>query len=296
MTRLFVDWSCTHTHAATAGGAYSVDDWRCYVWAWLAVNTRCIHLGQDIGSRDTIALAPFLDLLNHGKEAKVTTYFDLISRQFVIKTLTPYKRGREVFISYGPHDNSFMLAEYGFVIAENPFQTLELDHQVYAWIAAVKSRLRPATPGKPATVQPSDIDEMIRTLKRHGLWGDFALSPEDRDIPYRLQAALRLLISHAAVHQQGIYSKGAIVRWERWRRGEPDYSNNDPDNNDCAIRNWVKITCQTIADTSAKMISNIDAYRCAQDMKQCYNVAFPAQCLCTIWKEIDVIARSFTEI
>ncbi|KAJ2212265.1 hypothetical protein EV179_004816 [Coemansia sp. RSA 487] len=194
---------------------------------------------RSIASRDTIALAPFLDLLNHSKDASVTTYFDLVKRQFVIKTLTPYKRGREVFISYGPHDNCFMLAEYGFVLADNPFQALEMDHYVNVWVETARSKLQPARPGRSATVQPSDIDDMIHTLKQHGLWGDFALSFDDSDIPYRLHAALQLLIMAVTHPQQGLQrvsSKRVIAQWERWRRGEPVEINDL--NTDYAIRNW----------------------------------------------------------
>ncbi|KAJ2613018.1 hypothetical protein EV177_002715 [Coemansia sp. RSA 1804] len=205
-----------------------MEDWRRYVWAWLAVSTRCIHLGRNIASQipapqDTVALAPFLDFLNHSNEARVTTSFDLASRQFVIRTLTPYKRGCEVFISYGPHDNSFMLAEYGFVLAGNPFQGLELDHYVDAWVATARSNLIASTPGRPAAMQPSDVDHLIHTIEQRGLWRDFVLSPGDSDIPYRLHAALRLLIVAAVDPQhrrQPVSLKREIARWERWLRGE----------------------------------------------------------------------------
>ncbi|KAJ2087395.1 hypothetical protein IW138_005012 [Coemansia sp. RSA 986] len=289
------NWSRTRLYVSAAG-TYTVDDWRCYVWAWLAVNTRCIHLGQQsIASRDTIALAPFLDLLNHSKDASVTTYFDLVKRQFVIKTLTPYKRGREVFISYGPHDNCFMLAEYGFVLADNPFQALEMDHYVNVWVETARSKLQPARPGRSATVQPSDIDDMIHTLKQHGLWGDFALSFDDSDIPYRLHAALQLLIMAVTHPQQGLQrvsSKRVIAQWERWRRGEPVEINDL--NTDYAIRNWVRATCQTVADAAAAAIDDIRTSGYAQQMKQRYPVDdFLAHCVCVLWEEISSIAKSF---
>lgn len=45
-----------------------------YEWAWLCVNTRCIHMTIMDGTAKggSIALAPMLDFLNHTSEAKVT--------------------------------------------------------------------------------------------------------------------------------------------------------------------------------------------------------------------------------
>ncbi|KAI8320925.1 SET domain-containing protein, partial [Martensiomyces pterosporus] len=181
-SRLFNDW--THTCASlSAANSRPVTSWRLYVWAWLAVNTRCIHLGRHsaqtdilrpISGDDSIALAPVLDFLNHSGQADVSVRFDEKQKCFSIRTNRPYAKGQEVFISYGPHDNRFMLAEYGFVLAHNPFQFLELDHV--------------------AAMGPSDVDTLVATLKQHGLWGDFTISLDALEPSYRLQAALQLLL------------------------------------------------------------------------------------------------------
>ncbi|KAJ1737059.1 hypothetical protein LPJ72_000846 [Coemansia sp. Benny D160-2] len=295
---------------SSSAGTPIMEDWRRYVWAWLAVSTRCIHLGRNIASQipapqDTVALAPFLDFLNHSNEARVTTSFDLASRHFVIRTLTPYKRGCEVFISYGPHDNSFMLAEYGFVLAGNPFQGLELDHYVDAWVATARSNLVASTPGRPAAMQPSDVDHLIHTIEQRGLWRDFVLSPGDSDIPYRLHAALRLLIVAAVDPQhrrQPVSLKREIARWERWLHGE------HVDDGEASIRNhaigsWIKTTCRIIADTSTKMIDDICTFQHAQHAQHSQHAQhaqqtkrgrsvdeFLIRCLLVIWKETNAIA------
>ena len=49
-----------------------------YVWAWSAVNTRCMYMKQPTSEyisteeEDHYALAPYLDLLNHSSNAQVS--------------------------------------------------------------------------------------------------------------------------------------------------------------------------------------------------------------------------------
>lgn len=38
---------------------------------------------------------------------------------YEIHTLTEYKKGKQVFINYGPHDNRKLLIEYGFILPKN---------------------------------------------------------------------------------------------------------------------------------------------------------------------------------
>lgn len=44
-----------------------------FKWAWLCVNTRCIHMSVPdyLAKGENVALAPMLDFLNHTTEAKV---------------------------------------------------------------------------------------------------------------------------------------------------------------------------------------------------------------------------------
>ncbi|KAJ1869471.1 hypothetical protein LPJ55_005331 [Coemansia sp. RSA 990] len=207
--RLYGDWKCT---SSLQGSIVLPTDWRRYVWAWLIVNTRCIHLGRQYAPQqcvkcitqrsdsyllwpicdcDSIALAPVLDLLNHSCHASVLTYFDTASRQFVIKTLLPYSKGQEAFISYGPHENGFMLAEYGFVIANNPYSVLTLDNKVEEWVSSAKNSL-----SKPrrSLLDAKNLDRLVEVLQSNGMWGDFTLRESEEELPYRLQAAMLLLL------------------------------------------------------------------------------------------------------
>ena len=50
----------------------------------------------------------------------MTAKYDTESNSFQIITHRSFKRGEECFISYGPHDNAFLLAEYGFILSRPP--------------------------------------------------------------------------------------------------------------------------------------------------------------------------------
>lgn len=96
--------------------------WNLFVWAWTAVNTRCIfskhRTGHALWDDDCSALAPFLDCLNHHWKADVETA--VVGSYFEIVTNNNYEPDDQVFISYGSHDNKKLLLEYGFVLADNP--------------------------------------------------------------------------------------------------------------------------------------------------------------------------------
>lgn len=96
--------------------------WHLFVWAWTAVNTRCIfsehETRRSLWDDDKCALAPFLDCLNHHWKASVQTA--VLGSYFEIVTNNSYQPNEQVFISYGSHDNRKLLLEYGFVLADNP--------------------------------------------------------------------------------------------------------------------------------------------------------------------------------
>ncbi|KAJ2610492.1 hypothetical protein H4S08_003587 [Coemansia sp. RSA 1365] len=299
---LFRDWTQTRTILSNIVGP-QLTDWRQYVWAWLVVGTRCIHLGspksltrsqqleglldssilKPISCQDSIALAPVLDLLNHSHSAEVSTGFDSTTRQFVITTHSRYSKGQEVFISYGPHDNHFMLAEYGFVSELNPFQILELDHEMDAWLLAVKSNK--CLSREKAASTADKIDKLVSTLRRHGLWGDFTLSPIDSEPSYRLLAALYLLLPAV---QYGEISHNSIDRWERWRRGESlksTSSSNASDIQELAAQRWIQRICGGIVQKSDIILTDVRKRHSACPQGFLYH------CLGIVWHETNQSAR-----
>ncbi|KAI8972351.1 hypothetical protein BDB01DRAFT_730281 [Pilobolus umbonatus] len=143
-----------------------------YEWAWLCVNTRCIHMNiADSTKNGSIALAPMLDFLNHTTEAQITSGFNKNTQSFEITTFTPYKKGEQVYINYGPHDNLAMLREYGFVLKENKYNFVLVD--------------------KPVMKLFESSQDKKEILEGAGYWEDYSIKSDE--ISFRLMAALRLL-------------------------------------------------------------------------------------------------------
>ncbi|XP_059488092.1 SET domain-containing protein 4 [Neocloeon triangulifer] len=98
--------------------------WPEYRWAWFAVNTRAVFVkpSEDdkiCRDKDNIALAPYLDLLNHSpniRPNKVGWNGDF----YHIVASESFKKHTQAFISYGAHDNFTLCLEYGFVVPGNP--------------------------------------------------------------------------------------------------------------------------------------------------------------------------------
>ncbi|KAJ1954138.1 hypothetical protein EC988_002591 [Linderina pennispora] len=254
--RLVEDWRCAKLVAAD-----NLTDWRRFVWAWLAVSTRSINLGRK--HKDRLALAPFLDFLNHSETAQVTVRFDEHRRVFAIRSLVAYRKGQEVFISYGPHDNRHMLVEYGFVLEHNPFRFLELDSQVMDWISECKLVVQRR---KQSAVKPEDFDRMVEVLKGYGLFGDYTF---DNEPSFRLLAALHLLLPLA---EEGAAVRRVLARWERWRRGELELDER-------AAELWVEGACQSVQERAGRVMRDLQA----ED-------SFLLVCLRVIWAEIGGVA------
>lgn len=88
-------------------------------WAWLAVNTRCVTLRSRKDGYPTIALMPFLDFLNHSSSVTVESAFDSRTCIFELSCNGTILKESQAFLCYGPHDNTFLACEYGFVEENN---------------------------------------------------------------------------------------------------------------------------------------------------------------------------------
>ncbi|KAF4527612.1 hypothetical protein B566_EDAN016298 [Ephemera danica] len=98
--------------------------WEEYLWAWYAVNSRAVYLEPNetcniIQDKDCLALAPYLDLLNHSARIPVNQV-RLHNGQYELRSSANFKKYDQVFISYGAHNNVTLCLEYGFVVADNP--------------------------------------------------------------------------------------------------------------------------------------------------------------------------------
>lgn len=105
-----------------------------YQWAYFVVNTRAVYIDDREGEtrfrNDNLALAPYLDLINHSFDASVRTglFQDQTKTEYYqITTLKAFDKGSQVFINYGSHDNTKLYVEYGFFIPNNPLDEIYFD-------------------------------------------------------------------------------------------------------------------------------------------------------------------------
>ncbi|RHZ47288.1 uncharacterized protein CDV56_104428 [Aspergillus thermomutatus] len=93
-----------------------------YSYNWLIVNTRSFYYlmpGQKPPEdrNDAMALLPFADYFNHS-DVECTD------------------SGEEIYMSYGPHPNDFLLVEYGFYLDQNASEAIYLDDIIFRDLSA----------------------------------------------------------------------------------------------------------------------------------------------------------------
>lgn len=98
-----------------------------FLWAWLAINSRCLYMDipQAKTNDDKFTLAPYVDFINHSSHDQCKLKID--SHGFHVTTTTSYDTDDQLFLSYGPHSNEFLLCEYGFTVpSNNPWNELDV--------------------------------------------------------------------------------------------------------------------------------------------------------------------------
>ncbi|KAI8080006.1 uncharacterized protein BX664DRAFT_342052 [Halteromyces radiatus] len=195
-----------------------------YEWAWLCVNTRCIHVttSDNTAKGGNIAMAPLLDFLNHTSEARIESGFNPQTQSFEIKTLIPYRKGEQVFINYGPHDNQAIFREYGFVLPQNEYNFVSLDKEVWSLFE---------------DIEPSEKARSTKRwiLKNSGYEGDYTV--KTGDISFRLLCALRLL---AIKGSEGGTFQRSVMAWQDVIMGQSDQID---DTNERTMYHMLKSIC-----------------------------------------------------
>jgi hypothetical protein len=148
-----------------------------YLHAWLLVNTRTFYFllpktKTPTNRDDCMALNPFADYFNHTAVSTPSTpccdvQFSSTGYKFTTPTLI--KKDEEIYISYGNHSNDFLLAEYGFILADNKWDEIPFDDHILPLLSASQRE----------------------TLKDTGFLSKYVLDRET--ICHRTQVALRLL-------------------------------------------------------------------------------------------------------
>ncbi|OAA49983.1 SET domain protein [Beauveria brongniartii RCEF 3172] len=160
-----------------------------YLYSWFLVGTRSFYYEIEetlsYPSHDRLALLPVADMFNHAS-AGCSVAFS--TEAYEITADRAYQAGEEVYTSYGTHSNDFLLAEYGFVLPDNPWDQLCLDKVLLA-------KLPP---------------QHMTALSERDLLGDFMLranlAPGDR----------------TCVAMRGLASGGGVPEWDDWMHGRED--------------------------------------------------------------------------
>lgn len=141
-----------------------------FLVSWLCINSRCLYmeLPQSKTNEDNFTMAPFVDFLNHS--ATEQCVLKISNRTgFNVITSSRYEAEDEVFLSYGPHSNEFLLCEYGFYLGENQWNDLDISSDLI-----------------------SLMDETaIAYLKEVSYYNEYTLT--ETDVSFRTQIALAVI-------------------------------------------------------------------------------------------------------
>ena len=95
-----------------------------FLWARTAITTRVFSL--DINGIKVSAMIPLADMLNHAPAPGTRWFYANADRAFVLEARRDFAPGEEVCISYGQKSNLRYFVNYGFVLPDNPQDTVPL--------------------------------------------------------------------------------------------------------------------------------------------------------------------------
>lgn len=107
-------------------------DHKRFLWSWHIVNTRCVycesqpHPLMDPNSQNNLAIIPLMDMMNHNHQAECSPSFDKYSQKYRVTTTKGILEDDQLYVCYGPHDNSKLWVEYGFTLNENIFNRIDI--------------------------------------------------------------------------------------------------------------------------------------------------------------------------
>lgn len=132
-----------------------------FEWAFFAVNSRSVYLSPEkipvrhidavrtvqklVKDEPTLALAPFLDLLNHSCSASTGLYIKNTDAGplYQLYTTVPFAKYEQIFISYGALDNVKLLTEYGFFLPDNKHDFVEFKRKdIDGYVKQLPYRIR----------------------------------------------------------------------------------------------------------------------------------------------------------
>ncbi|XP_031631331.1 SET domain-containing protein 4 [Contarinia nasturtii] len=132
-----------------------------FEWSFFAVNSRSVYFNLEkiavkhldsvrrvqklLKDEPTLALAPFLDLLNHSCTAGTGLYVKNTNNGplYQLYTTVPFTKYEQVFISYGALDNIKLLTEYGFFVPNNKHDFVEIHRKdIECYLKTIPYRIK----------------------------------------------------------------------------------------------------------------------------------------------------------
>lgn len=98
-----------------------------FLKSWLAVNSRCLYMP---GVEENTTMAPYIDFFNHCVGEQDSVDVSYTAADMVVRAKRDYSPGEELLLRYGPHDNVFLLCEYGFTLENNPWDYIDVSSEI----------------------------------------------------------------------------------------------------------------------------------------------------------------------
>lgn len=117
-------------------------DYKTFLWAWHIVNSRCIYVPSDPhpmfdnSEGDSIAVIPFVDMLNHSNEYQGFCEWNNVMQRYVVTAARAIAEGEQIFVCYGPHSNGRLWIDYGFTMPNNLCNRIPLTLELLFVLAA----------------------------------------------------------------------------------------------------------------------------------------------------------------
>lgn len=139
-----------------------------FLLKWMCVNSRCLYMEipESKSIEGNFTMAPYVDFINHSSTDQCVLKIDRTG--FYVKTPVnkKYETDGELYLSYGPHSNEFLLCEYGFMLPENQWNDIDISKEVINLLTV----------------------EQIEFLKENNYFNDYTISLND--ISFRTEIAL----------------------------------------------------------------------------------------------------------
>ena len=141
-----------------------------YLWSWMCINSRCLYMEipQSKNAADNFTMAPYVDFLNHSCDDQCGLKID--GTGFQVYTTCSYNPDEQLFLSYGPHSNEFLLCEYGFTLPENKWNDLDVSDYIL----------------------PLMKPQQIEFLNDYSYYGEYTIN-EESGMSFRTEVALAVL-------------------------------------------------------------------------------------------------------